>query len=191
MFRRLFSNLAIRLAGGTRRTAQAARRATATVEAHLGQREPGTLATEGPSNKPGTVFFCRRCGARLTRPLQQLQNFQRLNVNPPDYDYHNPPKLLPKGFYVTSDAVIAAGIELVDQGGWFPGELLFHNDDIQRHPELYNSEDFGCCGYSGAGGPNVYCPGGHTIGTEISDCIFIHYLSIPRENLVEEQVGAA
>ena len=103
------------------------------------------------------VFHCRLCRAILTRPLDLLADTGALS-----HDENT--SLVPGGYYWP----VVAGKD-------FAGQFAIAIEDmlgVHYHPE--DRRLAGCCGPSGAFGPNRVCPAGHEVGTERSDCIWPH-----------------
>lgn len=104
-------------------------------------------------------------------------------------DVYNPPSLVPYGFYILRDEVLAARKmwpASKHREAFAPlNEFIFNRDDLILHPTHINEKDVGCCGYTGLAGYNVFCIRGHAIGTEISDCCFVNYVHIPATNLIQ------
>ena len=134
-----------------------------------------------------TIFLCAHCQTPFSKPVCHLDDLDRLQDKVGDNCY-DPPSLVPAGFYVFSDEVLAVGKmwAATEQYAAFapPQEFIFNWEDLIRHPTMINEEDVGCCGYTGGAGYNLFCSNGHVIGTEISDCCMVSYVHIPAINLV-------
>ncbi len=111
------------------------------------------------------VFACRLCGAVLTAPLRRLDDAAALcekELAP----------LVPEGRYwpVAADHLPSSfDGRPVD----FAGCFAVRTDSlvgVGNHPE--RGRWVGCCGPSGAHGPNRVCACGHAVGTERSDCMW-------------------
>ena len=137
-----------------------------------------------------TTFLCTQCQAVISKPLAHLKDLTQLQDEVGE-DYYNPPSLVPPGFYVLSNEVLAVGKmwAATDEYPAFapPQEFVFNSEDLITHPTMINEEDVGCCGYTGGDGYNVFCSNGHAVGTEISDCCHVHYVHIPASNVHQKQ----
>jgi len=130
-----------------------------------------------------TVWLCAECGTAITRSLKHLEDVTLLQNEVSDEEY-DPPQLVPLGYYVPSDTVLAAGIVVLGFSSISLGEVLFNTADLlDSHPTLVNDQDIGCCGYDGDRGYNWFCANGYAIGTQVSDCAMVNYCRFPSVNL--------
>jgi hypothetical protein len=122
---------------------------------------------------PVAVFHCRRCRAALTRPLALLADAAALSLE-------EDTSLVPEGHYWPV-------VESQDFGGQFAVALTdllgvgYHSDDRRL---------LGCCGPSGAFGPNRVCTSGHEVGTERADCVWSNAVYLDPSLVVGVAPGA-
>lgn len=105
-----------------------------------------------PAPLPHAVFRCRRCHAVLTVALAMLEDSTALGQK-------EGASLVPTGHYWP-----------VPEGQDFAGHFAVDLADlvgVGYHPD--SRRLIGCCGPSGADGPNRICGFGHEVGTERSD----------------------
>jgi hypothetical protein len=117
-----------------------------------------------------SIIFCKECGARLSGPLSLFEG--PIRESPYGKPLYGEP-LLPAGCYALSELVLANppfyGVE--------PRELLVGIADLDG--ALATPRTGGCCGPSGHEGPNLVCPDGHPVGTQIGDCWQQHFCHLP------------
>lgn len=118
-----------------------------------------------PAPPEVAVFICRGCGAALTAALRRLDDAAALCEKA-----FSP--LVPKGRYWAVAAHHQPSSfdgRPVDFTGCFairPEALV----GVGNHPD--RGRLTGCCGPSGAHGPNRVCACGNAVGTERSDCMW-------------------
>ncbi|MBP0457491.1 hypothetical protein [Streptomyces montanisoli] len=143
-----------------------------------------------------TVFYCAKCGTALTEGLMALPLVPE--VADPDQGRDKKTgrarSTVPGGYYaidpepwgapfVVADASrglpCSTGRELLraDTGttlsaGWRDSFVL-HPDDVLPHLEPFTHRDnwLGCCGPTGAHGPNLACSCGSRLATWAADCL--------------------
>ncbi|TDU81587.1 hypothetical protein EI77_00897 [Prosthecobacter fusiformis] len=118
-------------------------------------------------------IYCVNCGRVISAPVEELpvswQVSEKCEVS-----------LVPKGQFwrvhnfwdSTPDGVIVVHRK----------DVL----DLNKHPD--SNRHAGCCGEGGYQGPNLVCPCGNEVATEVSDCCtphFIHFL--PEATDIEHQ----
>jgi hypothetical protein len=113
------------------------------------------------------VFSCSRCGTPISLPLVELDDAGRLNFD--DGAPH-----VPRGTYFPMHRHPYVGA----WGAAAADDFLVNLDDaVNTHlGGILN----GCCGIDGCDGINTFCPRGHEIGTEFSDCWGPHRLTIAK-----------
>jgi hypothetical protein len=115
------------------------------------------------------VLRCAQCGTPVSLSLVELDDVERLNLA-------DGRPLLPRGAY----------LPMRRHPNWWEESL----DDERADDILINLDDAinthlggvlnGCCGIDGCDGINTFCPHGHEIGTEFSDCWGPHSLTVPK-----------
>jgi hypothetical protein len=105
------------------------------------------------------ILACPVCQATLTRPVAPMLAGEAICLA-------DGKPAVPEGFFAIGNDdywTASDGCLLVN---------LADLTDTQYHPEPRRNS--GCCGRSGSDGPNLLCPNGHEIGTELSDCWMAH-----------------
>ncbi|GAA3660429.1 hypothetical protein GCM10023079_56120 [Streptomyces chitinivorans] len=151
-----------------------------------------------------TVFYCARCGAQLTRDLQELPEIPDARVADADRDRNTwlAPSTVPMGSYAidpnpwgapfvrppahdhASDAsgnrALLMPPELAGAVSAGPrNSVIVHPNDV---PSLRLAGALGihhgCCGPLGTGGRNMMCACGALVATLAADCLGPHELHL-------------
>ncbi len=112
-------------------------------------------AAKAAAGEAPTAFYCRRCGAALSLPLRRLPDWPPLTLC-------DGVDALPRGFFFRAPAEP----EFWQRAGAGPFVVNLR-DVVDMKP---TGDRSGCCGPSGMDGPNLACPAGHTVATEVGDC---------------------
>jgi uncharacterized protein (DUF1697 family) len=106
------------------------------------------------------IFCCAVCGSPISLPVVELEDVRRVSLEDQTSEVprgtYLPMKRHPNALWVGSLPDEAAN-----------DVLLNLEDAINTHLSGVLN---GCCGIDGCDGINAFCPSGHEIGTEFSDC---------------------
>ena len=114
------------------------------------------------------TLHCRKCGARLTKPLAALDDGCKLVGSDSE-------PLLPAGRFAASELVLVEGEAFY---GVKERSLMINTNDLDGAQCL--DRNMGCCG-PGGDVPDLDCPKGHTVGTMVGDCWQPHFCHFPLE----------
>lgn len=120
----------------------------------------------------GSVVCCARCGIELTGSLAEIETPSCPLAMAPGQP------ALPSGvsWTVRRDHVSERLAGLAE------GNLVVCRRDLRNtHPSGNRS---GCCGPTGEEGPNLSCPAGHVVATEIAECWTPHLAHFSAEAVV-------
>lgn len=151
-----------------------------------------------------TVFYCAKCGARLTRDLQELPEVPDARVADADRDHTTrlAPSTVPRGAYAIDPK--PWGAPFVRPSAHGPGLDASGNRALLMPPELDGAVSTGprdsvivhpkdvpslrladapgmhrgCCGPLGTGGRNMACACGALVATLAADCLGPHELHL-------------
>ncbi len=114
------------------------------------------------------VVRCRRCGSALAGPLEVGVELVLDAATVPEISrqYQGLRDLVLPGEYVIADE---AAVSMLDLWGVKPGDVLTNWDDPRSTVSVGRVS--GCCGIDGLDRPNLGCPSGHSVGTEVNDCM--------------------
>lgn len=143
-----------------------------------------------------TIFFCAKCGTALTGDLVALPAVP--NVDDPDHGREKKTgqarSTVPHGHYAidpdpwgapyvaaaapcrlarsTRRELLRTGTGATVSAGW-RDSVVVHPDDVLPRLEPFTHEDnwLGCCGPTGAHGPNLACFCGSRVATWAADCM--------------------
>lgn len=128
------------------------------------------------SRWPVSQFHCRRCGARVSAPVEEVLLAEPVFFGPdsepldPRFEFRCSPDL---------GTLWRA-----------PDDLLGRDLDLCVHPDsafdVTPCGDWsGCCGVSGNGEPNLACPAGHPVARRVNDCATPDIVAFARERVDE------
>jgi hypothetical protein len=145
-----------------------------------------------------TVFYCSACAAVLTGDLVELAEMPELGTDDVergrDKDTHRARSTIPLGYYAIDREpwgapFVAAGaprrsargtgreVLRIGAGGTVSAgprdSIVVHPDDVLPRLKPFTSGDnwVGCCGPTGAHGPNLACACGSRLATWAADCM--------------------
>ncbi len=107
------------------------------------------------AESPPLELRCATCGALLAGPL--------LEVRP-----HGCPLTMTDGQPALPSGLLWRVVGDPEFQGLLPGNLVVNLKDLRETRPC--GARHGCCGPSGLDGPNLACPAGHVVGTEVADC---------------------
>jgi len=111
---------------------------------------------------------CAQCNVPVTSELRHLSDLSQITLE-------DQKELIPSGWYVTAEEIRHLYPSDTIVGDEF---ILSLRDLVSAHPAGIRN---GCCGADGLDGPNLFCPEGHPIATEVSDCWTAHFIHCQRD----------
>ncbi|MEV5544583.1 hypothetical protein AB0L35_00370 [Streptomyces sp. NPDC052309] len=144
-----------------------------------------------------TVFYCTKCGTALTGDLVALPTVPDIGDSHDGRDdkTRRARSTVPRGYYVidpdpwgapfipataSNSFARATGRELIRLAGLTPTVSAGSRDSIVVHPDdalprltafTHGDNWAGCCGPTGAHGPNLACTCGSRLATWAADCL--------------------
>ncbi|TWG01421.1 hypothetical protein [Kitasatospora viridis] len=126
-------------------------------------------------------FACRRCGARLSKPVERRELEPLPRVSGREHYTYGPSTVVAGATAVDPDSCTRAGAAAT----WVINPL----DGVGLRPHTDSSRLYGCCRRDGINGPNLLCAGcGSEVGIEISDCWTEHDIRLLSSAVTVEQV---